>query len=360
MKICFKFSLAIFLITLSFSVKSQIILDNTDFPQINDMQTTRIVDSSMAITLSPGNAGANIIWDFSALVFCCVDNTNSHWTDPVFTASADSFTEAEIAMKTNCHFFHDWITHIVTEICNNNDYFYTDTVGLIYYGSDYPTPHKFSKPRNVFPLVLYGQTRTNIARMELQKSVDSLFVIYVVDTMKADGWGKVITPLSTTDNTIRVYTKETVLDSLYVNGSGTQLNYMPNNYYYKWYTKGLGVPVLQINKGIMETSLDYQIARVFVRKDFEITVPEIKQFDSNSFAYPNPSNDKIRIISNSEIENQVSVLHVYNAQGKQLLQKQRCSLKDFIISKNEIGTGMFFYKVVEKKGTTTVGKFVMN
>jgi hypothetical protein len=287
MKNIFKIGFCFSLLILNSYSQGQIVLDTTDLPAINEVQVTTIVDSSMAITLSPGNSGANINWDFSNLFYCCVDFKNYRWTDPQYSVHAAFFPESNIAFKTQCYLYHDWNTHIVTEICDNLDYFIKDTSGLKYIGSDYPVKFKTNTYRNVLPLLTYGQTKTNFSHIVMQKSVDSLFVRDIIDTMKADAWGTIITSFGTY-NTIRIYTKEWVRDSLYVNGVGQLIRLMPNNYYYKWYAKGLGFPVFQINKGILETSPDYQIARVARYKYLETDVTEVSQTNLNCSVFPNP------------------------------------------------------------------------
>ncbi len=288
MKKYFKIVFWLGILILNSYCQGQIVLDSTDLPKINEVQVTTIVDSSMAIALSPGNSGANITWDFSNLVYCCVDFKNYYWTHPV---NSSFFPEANIAQKTQCYFYHDWTTHVVTEICDYRDYFKIDSNGLNYYGSDFPVPHKSNVVRTVFPLLSYGQSKTNNFRIVYQPSSDSVFVTTIIDTIKADAWGTVITAFGTY-NTIRIYTKESVLDSIYVNGVGQLVRYMPNNYYYKWYTKGLGFPVLQISKGILETSPDYQIARAARNKYIATSVADDLKSVFKCTVFPNPLTDE--------------------------------------------------------------------
>jgi len=267
--------------------QAQIVLDNADLPMFNDVEVTSIVDSSMADTLSAGNSGGNITWDFNNLYFCCIDIKNYRWVNPLNTINASFFPEADIALKSHCYLYHNTTTHAVTEICDNRDYFTKDSSGLKYYGSDFPYPHKTNTYRNVFPILSYGQSKTNNFRIAYQSSPNSVFVRNVIDTMNADAWGTLITVFGTY-SVIRIYTKEIVRDSLYINGSGQLINYMPDNYYYKWYTKGLGFPVLQISKGVLESSPDYRIVRAARYKWQETYITEVPKSDFTSSVFPNP------------------------------------------------------------------------
>jgi hypothetical protein len=282
-----RITIGLILIICYYFSHAQIVLDESDLPMIDDVQVTTIVDSAMADTLSPGVSGPGVNWNFSWLQFCCIDISNTRWVNPQYTDSASFFPEADIAQKTHCYFYHDWETHVITEICDNRDYYIKDTAGLKYYGSDYPYSHKINNYRIVFPLLSYGQTKTNNCRIVIQQSPDSVLVTNISDTIIVDGWGTLITPLGTY-NTIRIFTKETVWDSLYVSGIGELVEYMPDNYYYKWYTKELGFPVLQISKGILETSPYYQIARVAKYKWIDVSVPEVLQNNFNASVFPNP------------------------------------------------------------------------
>lgn len=336
----------------------QIVLDTTDLPAIGDVQTTRVVDSAEAVSLLPGNSGPDVIWDFSTLTFCCIDYLDSRWVNPQYTDSNSFFHEADIALKTHCYPYHNPQTHIVTEICDYRDYYIKDNTGLNYYGSDFPYPHTVSNYRNVLPLLTYGQTTTNNTRIVIQKSVDSVLVTHIKDTIIADGWGTIITPINTYE-AIRIFTKEIVRDSIYINGVGIQTDYMPQNYYYKWYTKGLGFPVFQISKGITETNKDYQIARAALGKSFEASVPEIIQPGLESYTFPNPASGEVKINISDVAKNCPSTLFVLDLQGKAIFHKECKSSDELFIKSSDICNGFYFYKIIFKDGTTTKGKFVI-
>lgn len=327
----------------------QLVLDNTDLPMINDVQVTTIVDSNMAITLYPGSSGANILWDFSSLIFCCDDYKNYRWTNPQLTVNSAFFPESNIALKTQCYLYHDWTTHIITEMCDNRDYYIKDTTGLKYYGSDFPYSHKFSSFRFLFPLLKYGQSKTNSCRIVIQQSPDSVLITNIIDSIKADGWGTIITPVGTY-NALRIYTKEIVWDSLYVNGVGTLIKYMPDNYYYKWYTKGLGFPVLQISKGILEKNPDYQIVRASKYKLYDVSVPEISQTFFESSVFPNPITSesvlKIELEKTSSINIRISNIfgqNIVSFTNNFIAGEHNMLISDLL--KSELPIGIYFITI---------------
>ncbi|MFZ4402118.1 MAG: T9SS type A sorting domain-containing protein [Bacteroidales bacterium] len=314
---------------------AQIVLDITDLPKPNEVQVTTIVDSSMASVLSPGNSGANVSWDFNNLNYCCEDFKNYRWTYPQNSINSAFFPEANIALKTQCYFYHNTTTHVVTEICDYRDFFIKDSTGLNYFGSDFPNPHKTGTYRNIFPLLTYGQSKTNNCRIVIQQSPDSMIVRNIKDTVKADAWGSIITSFGTY-NAIRYYTKEAVTDSLYINGSGELLRYMPTNYYYKWYTKGLGFPVFQISKGILETSDDYPIARVARYKWLETSIANISKKDINYSVFPNPITNE-SVLSFESDKSSTVIIKLTNITGQQLaLFTDNFSSGKHIISLNDL------------------------
>lgn len=87
---------------------------------------------------------------------------------------------------------------------------------------------------------------------------------------------------------LTIYTKETVWDSIYVNGIGQQVNFQSGNYYYKWYAKDKGFPVMQINKGILEKRSDFQIAWFYYEKRYNAGVRNINLPHSGAMVVPNP------------------------------------------------------------------------
>lgn len=362
MKVHVAFQILTIILFSSITGKAQIELTVSDLPNIDEVHVTTIVDSIMGDTLQPGLSGENVTWDFSWLQFCCIDNAFQRWVNSEYTANHSFFPGADVALKTNCYLYHDWETHVVTEICSNYNYYIKDTTGLLFYGSDYPIPYTGQMYRNVFPLLQYGETIVNKSRYVVQISQDSMTVTNITDTMIADGWGTIITPLGQY-NAIRIHTLESVTDSLFVNGIIANVNSMPQNYYYKWYAKDLGFPVMQISKGIFETNPDYQIVRVAKDKWTETGIDEHVNTNKIILVYPNPANEETEILFTLTSKKDVTI-ELINTLGMEIGKKyfvlpegeQRIKLNE-IVKINNLKSGLYFI-VISTNNETIIQKVV--
>ncbi|MEK6614773.1 MAG: hypothetical protein AABZ32_01480, partial [Bacteroidota bacterium] len=97
------------------SLHAQIVLNTSDLPSAGDVQISVKVDSLQALTLSSGNIGANVLWDFSNLLPCCNSLQNAYdtlkWILPSSTAYYSNFPLSNLAYKRDCYKVHSHITH---------------------------------------------------------------------------------------------------------------------------------------------------------------------------------------------------------------------------------------------------------
>ncbi|MBI5541652.1 MAG: T9SS type A sorting domain-containing protein [Bacteroidia bacterium] len=357
MKIRILFTFIAFIL-INFIGYSQIVLTETDLPVPGDIQTSSKIDSIEGINILPGDSGANKTWFFDT--YNLWGGTLESSADSVRWVVADSlliFPLSNIALLSNCYLWHDWVSHTLKEKCFR-DYYIKDTTGLNYYASSYPHANYLPDYRNVFPILQYGQSKTDHSRILIQKSSDSTFVTNITDSVFADAWGEVIT-LMGNYNTIRIHTKETVWDSLYINGVGQLVNYMPNNYYYKWYTKDLGFPVLQINKGIMEKRNNYQIVKFAVSKRNEIGIKDNFITNNNVKIFPNPFTNEARIFLSNKNSTDNLTMYIYDLTGRQVSIIKNISSTNNIINKNNLPAGMYSFAIRGDKEYTGTGKFII-
>ncbi len=351
------FILTVFIL-LNFAGYSQIVLSEIDLPVAGDIQISSKIDSIEGINILPGDSGANKTWFFDS--YNLWGGTLESSADSVRWVTADSllvFPLANIALKSNCYLWHDMVSHTLKEKCFR-DYYIKDSTGLNYYASSYPNANYLPDYRNIFPVIQYGQSKIDHSRIVIHKTIDSVYVTNVIDSTKADAWGEVITLIGNY-NTIRFHTKETVWDSLYINGVGQQLNYMPNNYYYKWYTNDLGFPVMQINKGILEKQYNYQIVKFAVNKRNEIGIKEIINSGTNIKILPNPFNNEATIILNNQLFENNLTMNIYDITGRDIKEIKNISNENNIINRNKIPAGMYTFKITNNKEFIGTGKFIV-
>ena len=336
---------------------AQIILDINDLPNVGDVQISVKVDSTQGLMLLPGNSGNNVLWDFSNLLPCCGTIESSLdtmvWEEHTSTPNAAIFPLSNIANKENCFIYHSHVTHVDETDCYYNHYI-KDSTGLLYYGLEYPAKSTFNNYWNIFPLLSYGDSLQHTATIHIPISVDSTRIYHIDYSSFADAWGTLITP-DTTLEVIRIYTTETVFDTLYVNGVVQQVNNYTDNYYFRWYTKNLRFPVLEIAKG-MQTQQPPFSQKVKYSKQL-VSVVGITDNNSALFekikVYPNPFNNDITIVQ--PFRNS-SELIIYNVMGEIIYATN--ILSQHIVKTENWSDGIYFYQLRQNQEIITTGKII--
>ena len=231
-----KIVIASLLIAINFNLSSaQIFLCENDLPNIGDTAIVIVLDSAEGVLINQGLSGAAQTWNFGLINPVGLGvNEISSYIDPVLAPNIDSFPSADIVANM------PW----------GYDYFIKDPSGLLIIGEEVPSLGEiihFDSPYNWFPFVSYEDTLDYDSRYWFSISPDSVQVLQSVGQHIADAWGTIVTPAGTTD-VIRIFTTETTYDSLFVSGVGQQIGVYTGDYYYRWYAKNLGWPVLEISK----------------------------------------------------------------------------------------------------------------
>ena len=356
----YRFLIYLFLMLSQLYLSGQILLDSSDLPKTGDVQISIKVDSIQAASLSPGIQGENIQWDFSDLVACCGIQSSQDtvkWLDRRDVDVGNFFTGAEIAINTNCVKYHSHVTHQDETRCYY-DYYFKDDQGLKLYGFDYPNNTLSQEFQLVFPLLAYGDTIVNPSRTVFNLSADSTRILSVTDSISVDAWGTLITPVDTF-NTIRVRTIETVFDSLYINGSlqSTESN---TGYGYKWYRKGLGYPVLQINQGTLSNNPVSKTGLYSKTSYNTVGISEINNQTDNVKVYPNPSTQTTTFYFTNFKDGDYYTLTIFSSRGQQLMHVDNIRDKELTISIGNMATGLYFYRISNKQGMIKQGKLIFN
>ncbi|TSA31709.1 MAG: T9SS C-terminal target domain-containing protein [Porphyromonadaceae bacterium] len=338
---------------------AQIILDINDLPVASDIQISIKVNGLQAATLSPGNAGINVQWDFSNLNPCCGTPEASYdtvvWGDHASTANAGYFPLSDIVRKENCFTYHSHVTHQDETQCYFSHYV-KDTMGLWRYGMEDPVNFLFVSYWNFFPLLSFGDSLKTITKIHVPVSNDNIRVYHILSTSVADAWGVITTP-DTTANVIRIYTAEIVYDSLYVNGKLQQNVVYAGNYYYRWYAKNLGFPVLEIAKGMQtqQPPFDQQV-RYSSHLNTLLSVPENDVSDKVRI-FPNPFSSFINIYFGENNKN--SSLSIFDATGKTVMKITSVN-SEYKVQASELSPGIYFYEIVNKQKEIFRGKLIKN
>ncbi len=338
--------------------KAQITLDIDDLPQPGNVQISVKVDSAQGVNLLPGLSGANITWDFSMLNPCCGNLQASQdtvdWIDHLATPNASYFPLANIARKERCYTYHSHVTHTEITLCYY-DHYIRDNGGLSKYGLEDPTNIILGSNLTVFPLLAFGDSTENVAKINIPVSDDTLRVYHIISKSVADGWGTIITP-DTTAQVIRLKTTEKVYDTLYVNGVYADVHVYPDNYYYRWYAKSTGFPILQINKGFQNQEPPYfQQVQYYAKNISALGITENNPAEG-FHVFPNPFSSVVTLQLDAG-RNLVSV-SLYNSIGKRVQVSEKIIDNKIIINGEKLPSGIYFYTIVLNNNDSFGGTLV--
>jgi len=321
-------------------------MDTTDLPDIGTIQVSVKVDSLLGSTLNPGNSGENLIWDFSNLLPCCgtveTSTDTIKWLNPQTTPNGQNFISSNLSDAMNCYTYHSHVTHNDELVCN---YFYyiKNTDGLFLNGIDEQGNVVIYQNYNFFPLILYGDSTEDNARIT-KINGDTLFSTFFSYKSIADSWGTITTPAGQF-NAIRIFTTESVFDSIYINGSDFQTNVSNNNYYYRWYSKGIKSPVLEIYKGLWHLKKTNQQKTIYSIDNNTNINSQILQ--KNLFKiYPNPVFNTLNIsIINQKFTDNYNLI-IYNGLGNKVLIIENI-YNEQLINIEHIVKGFYFINILK-------------
>ncbi len=337
---------------LSITLTGQISLQVSDLPSPGDIQISVKTDSVQATTLAPGNAGADVLWDYSYLLPCCGNLEASYdtvtWENHDATSNAAYFPLSNIVQKDECYIYHSHVTHLDETVCYYNHYI-KDPAGLLFYGLEKPVNALFENYLNIFPLLAYGDSIAHNAKIHIPISSDSLLVYHIEGYSIADAWGTLTTP-ATTAPAIRIFTSETIYDTLYVNGIVEQANAYPGNYYYKWYTKDLGFPLLEISKGYLTQQFPF-VQQVKYAKTSIVSATDddpISAVLKNIKVYPNPFSTNIAIQFSLPESEKVSAI-IYDIMGKEIYAQPETTMppgtQQIVFDPGNLNPGAYYLRM---------------
>lgn len=336
-------------------LNAQIVLNNNDLPKTGDAQISIMVDSIQSINILPGEKGGNVFWDFSSL--SGKESDVQKWISANSATNYSKFPLSILAINKACTKVHSHVTHTDIETCKNDFYIKNDD-GLFYYGSDIQGISKYSIPRPVFPVLKYGDSIKNESRLIYYSSGYTEKVLHVTGYSKADAWGTIKTPAGTVA-TIRIFTSETVYDSIYTDGSAILRSKTEGNYYYNWYTRELGFPVLQISKGVLNQNINYQTVEYAAKLTSVVTgIEEVSENRKLVTVYPNPFNDKATLKIHPDFNGEKYTLLIFDIYGRIILKKENNMESEVVIERRNMEQGTYFYQLLNK-GINIKGKFAV-
>jgi len=204
----------------------------------------------------------------------------------------------------------------------------------------------------------YGDSIKNESRLIYYSSGYTQKVLHVTGYSKADAWGTIKTPAGTV-SAIRFFTSETVYDSIYSNGSATLKSKTERNYYYNWYTRELGFPVLQISKGVLSQNINYQTVEYAAKlTSFTTGINEVSENQKFATVYPNPFNDRATLKIHQDFNGEKYTLLIFDIYGRIILKKENNMESEVVIERRNMEQGTYFYQLLNKS-INIKGKFAV-
>ncbi len=292
--------------------------------------------------VNPGNSGINQTWNLSAIV-----GTTSFVTNVISTISAPgaaNFPNATIAW--------DDLSSSATS------FFTASATALQFYGQYDGTPLVYSDPLD---LLHYPFSHTNMF-IDFWKSSYTNGSSNVhrsgIDTITADGYGALTTPVGTFTNVIRLHLVQSYKDSSYVNSSLVITNGNHDEYF--WYKNGVHHPLAYVSITI-DDNFGTIKRGTYLSSSFT-GINEVTNSISNYSLYPNPTTTILNLNFNST-ENENVEIKIVNTLGSLLKHEtiEACKIGFNSISMNieELPTGLYFTQILVEGNVTETKRFVV-
>ncbi len=247
------------------AIRGQVTLQSADMPANGSIYSVATADSGI-ITIDPSLTGINYTWDFSSLTY--TTSRQDTFTDlqgtqnPIIALSFIGAANLAQKIPFNQAIGGFTLSDGFRMFRNASGAF--EEAGFAGTLNGFPFPARYSSNDRLleFPLT-YGDTFSSA--ITLSVNVPSLLTFYREQYRftQVDGWGKLYLPTDTLD-VLRVVSLVTQDDSIVISAFPFPVSFTTNLIEYKWYAKGKGVPVLQVNQnafgGIpITTGIDFQV-----------------------------------------------------------------------------------------------------
>ncbi len=321
---------------------SQISINQNDMVKPGD--TFRISITNVS-PVDPELTGENYKWDFSSLswntqrVDTFVPITSSNFLyQIVYNNPFDQAHKATVASYTGA-----LLNLMVIQLKNLYSFYKNTSSSFVCLGrgaelSGIPTPVKYDNPEILysFPMNI-GNQDSSTSTWNI--SIPGIGSLYETINRKnfVDGWGNLKTPFGAFD-VMRIKSIVNTIDSVYSDSllhGGIKIPRTSTEY--KWLAKGMGIPILQITKSGMTTTVNY---RDSVRKKSSNSIHELNNQWYNISLYPNPVQQQLNI-SYSLIKNTYITFKIFDISGKEL--------STLVEQDQSMGEHIFFIKNIKEK-----------
>ena len=330
---------------------AQVTLTTNELPYIG-MSYTLSEDTSSV--LSPGNQGQGQTWNFTQLQF--------HTTDTILFEDAATSPYAAQFPASNL-VSHNSKDSVYGYYTTNSNGFYLD--GGYEYATAATGGLHFSPPVTIIPVPFtYGDTHISHARLEsvsVGTGTGFKLVQNKIDTLTGDGAGTLMLPSVSYNNTLRIRISGTIIDSIFVDISGTG-NYtffsaeVHHVMRYSWFKQGnpsylFGMESSYTNPAIME--------RVeLVTPTAQSTGIKTESTKQPLTVYPNPASSAIHI-GGLAMNTKNLTIEIYSLSNMKISTVEISKEGIADLSAQNLANGIYLYRILSTNVVIKDGKLMI-
>lgn len=334
---------SLILIGFNIQTEAQITITASDVPASGDTLRSSAADITTSIDLS--TTGANSVWDFSLLepTSQAIDTYKSALSvSPLLVLSLNG----AYGLRTDVSGLTGGLS-LPVSITDFYQFYQKRTNPSKYVGRGYgatisgiTAPLAYSDEDEVyfFPLTFGNSNNSTFALATTIPGVGDL-KIDGTRTTDVDGWGTIVTPFYTTPTQcIRVKSTIDEIDSIVYNGF--PIGFPRTTIEYKWLVAGSHYPALVVTASSLLGTETVTSIRFKDKYRQLASIPNLQSIAKQLNAYPNPSNDKIKIDIPSSWQNYL--IDVFDMKGTQVLSIVNKSELDL----KELSAGKYLVRVI--------------
>ena len=310
-------------------------------------------------SILPGDAGANVSWDFSALGELSVDT--SYFIDPSNTPFGSSFPEANLAMETSDTGF--------LYMVKNPDKM--SWIGMFFKMESRAAQNIREKewvrvdvvPEDIFAEfpIEFGNIIDESYYMMFEVSssdpdIDSIrFKMDRVESGEIDAWGQLTLPLGTY-NVLRSHISSLTYDSIWFKSAGVWTFAFASSdetETYNWWSDdpGTGFVIATLNL----TGSGVVTSATYIKDEVIQNIHEYASAELALELYPNPVESHLNIKFEKDFDGQIKVMDLTG----QIVKENQISGNQVILKMEDLPSGLYIYEVSKNKGLSMyAGKIV--
>ncbi|MBX9850771.1 MAG: T9SS type A sorting domain-containing protein [Cytophagaceae bacterium] len=320
---------------------AQPVINQNNYPAVGDT-LSGTYDFSAA--WNSGASGINATWDFSTL--STGSSTSFPYIAPSSTPYAATFASSNLTLQ---------------QLSVNYSYFISNASAFEITGivTAFPSAviRPFTDPQKIitFPFTYLNNFKDTARTANYNVSGGNHQRRVVYSETKADAYGSLQLPGITYNNVLRLLITSETIDSTFNSGNVFQNRSVSIDTNYYWISEDRKPYLLVLSKNVIDNGTPTIFAQYFSDPTWPTGIKDQQNIYVN--VYPNPADNFIRIDIQEEYFNSLSEpqLILLDQQGKEVYSEKISSANTFI-SRNNLPSGIYFYKISSDKENISSGK----